>query len=317
MRSFYIITALTALVFTSPALSQQCNGHSELCSRPYHQVAFPGTHNSFSAVKNNPAANQFFPVATQLNDENAGTAVDTLKIIADFMKANPNEVITIIWENYDKIDVNSYAAAYQQAGLDKFAYTQPSGQQQWPTLSELISKGTTLINFIDNGASPSVPWLHDEFTYVIDTPFSNNDPNNWQCVVDRPPGASPSSISLYNVNHFLYGNLGESNIETPQPGSASSTNGPNLEQHAQQCTKAFGRIPNFVSVDFYDQGSNNVNIFSVVAELNNVTYTPKPLGDTSYNGNQTTTANASLQKGSGLYMMTSGLLFVALVMVGL
>jgi len=202
--------------------------------------------------------------------------------------------------------------------LDKFAYTQPSGQQTWPTLSELISKGTTLINFIDTEASPSVPWLHDEFTYVIDTPFTNTDPNNWQCVVDRPPGASPSSISLYNINHFLYGALGQSGVDIPQPASASSTNGPNLAQHAQQCTKAFGRIPNFVSVDFYDKGSNNTNIFSVVAALNNVTYTPKPLGDSSSNGTQTTTTSSSLShKGSGLYMVTSGLLFVTLVMVGL
>ena len=74
------------------------------------------------------------------------------------MGANPNEVITIIWENAGNLDANTYNTAYQQAGLDKFAYTQPTGQQQWPSLSELISKGKTLINFIDTGASPSVPW---------------------------------------------------------------------------------------------------------------------------------------------------------------
>jgi hypothetical protein len=162
--------------------------------------------------------------------------------------------------------------------------------------------------------------LHNEFIYLADTPFNNTDPNNWKCVVDRPQGGSVSNIGLYNVNHFLYGALGTTNVEVPQPQTAPQLNGPNLEKHAQQCGTTFGRNPNFIAVDFYDKGSQNVDLFTVVAGMNNVSYTPKPLGEVNSTGTTSTPTSSTtswVKKGSGLYTMSSGLLFVAIVMVGL
>jgi hypothetical protein len=183
----YASLSLVILLFLSSALSQQqkCNGFSELCSKPYHQITFPCTHNAYSFVPNNPASNQAASITTQLKDGvrafmldghkaptgagvnlchgscfllNAGNAVQVLKEFTTFLDANPNEVLTIIWENAGKLDPSLYKTAYQQAGLEKYSYTQPSAQQTWPTLSNLISSGKKVINFIDTGASDSVPW---------------------------------------------------------------------------------------------------------------------------------------------------------------
>ncbi|CAG8649143.1 7402_t:CDS:1, partial [Paraglomus occultum] len=104
--------------------------------------------------------------------------------------------------------------------------------------------------------------LLDEFTYLIDTPYDNTDPNAWRCVVDRPPGGSVSSISLININHFLNKMIGT--IGLPDPVDAANTNGANLVQHLQQCKTAFGRIANFISVDFSTKG----DVFGAVAALN-------------------------------------------------
>jgi len=69
-------------------------------------------------------------------------------------------------------------------------------------------------------------------------------------------------------------------IQLPQPELANVTNSASLAGHAQQCQQTFGRIPNFVAVDFYDEGGNDgQNVFSIVADLNNVKYIQKQLGD--------------------------------------
>ncbi|CAG8788457.1 27803_t:CDS:2, partial [Racocetra persica] len=198
----------------------------------------------------------------------AGTAANTLKIFTSFLQDNPYEIITIFWENYDKIDPLKYKDEYDKANLTQYCFTQPVGEQ-WPTLSTIIQSGKRLINFIDSNANiNTVPWLIPEYSYVFETPFENTDPNAWQCTVDRP---KDQPQQMYLVNHFLYTKfiLFDRMVETPKPQNAASTNSENLAKHVQNCTSVFnGKIPNFVVVDFYDQGQNNVNVFSVVADLN-------------------------------------------------
>jgi hypothetical protein len=62
------------------------------------------------------------------------------------------------------------STVFASAGLDVMSYTPPTatlGVQDWPTLGSLITAGTRLITFLDNGADfNSVPWLLNEFTNV-------------------------------------------------------------------------------------------------------------------------------------------------------
>ncbi|RIB11905.1 PLC-like phosphodiesterase [Gigaspora rosea] len=282
-----------------------CNGYAEFCNKPYSSISFVATHNSY-AYGGVPAINQFFDISTQLKDGirvflldghnstkgtsdielchtdctllDTGTAANTLKIITSFLQNNPNEVITIFWENYDKIDPLRYKAEYDKAGLTQYCRTQPVGSP-WPTMASIIQSGQRVINFIDTNANTAtVPWLMPQYSYVFETPFQNSDPNAWQCTVDRPKNQPQP---MYMVNHFLYTIIqGLSTIEVPKPQTAASTNSDNLNNHVQNCTNIFDdKIPNFVAVDFYDQGQNNVNAFSVVAGLNKVSYTPQNYGN--------------------------------------
>ncbi|CAG8696740.1 5261_t:CDS:1, partial [Scutellospora calospora] len=148
---------------TTPTI---CNGYTEYCNRSYSQMSFVATHNSY-AYGGVPAANQNYDISTQLNNGirvflldghnstsgsaielchtdcrllDTGTAVNTLKIITNFLQTNPNEVITIFWENFDKIDPLRYKDAYDQAGLTQYCFTQPVGAS-WPTMTALIQSG--------------------------------------------------------------------------------------------------------------------------------------------------------------------------------
>ncbi|CAG8634578.1 6448_t:CDS:2 [Acaulospora morrowiae] len=277
-----------------------CNGYAEFCDKPYSSITFVATHNSYANTSETTGIPQQLKAGVRAflldghynpNSKtapielchtscailDAGKVSDTLKLFTTFLEQNPNEVITIFWENFDKIDPADYKTAYDTAGLTSYAYI-PSSPTEWPTLSSLIQSNTRVINFIDTGANnATVPWLLSEYTYVFETPFENYDLNAWQCTVDRPKDRNPPP-PMYLINHFLYQTLpfGNVTVEIPKTDTANVTNGLNLELHVQNCTKIFGKAPNFLAVDAYDQGSDGKNVFVIAAEMNNVTYVPPP-----------------------------------------
>ncbi|CAG8583588.1 7027_t:CDS:2 [Diversispora eburnea] len=283
--------------------SRKCNGYSEFCNRNYSSITFVGTHNSY-ASGSQAAANQVFDIPTQLKDGvrafsldghyknatdktleichtscgllDAYSIVEGLKNFTTFLENNPNEVITIFWENFDKITASEYKDAYDQADLTKYAYT-PESTTEWPTLSSLIDSDKRLINFIDTG-------YDSKFEYVFETPFEVSSPDSFTCTIDRPKGGLQRP--MYLINHFVHNTvvIGGSDVEVAQISTANTTNSNNLKDHIEKCQTTFSRIPNFVLVDFYDKGiidenGNNVNVFSVVADINNVTYVYKELGN--------------------------------------
>ena len=115
-----------------------------------------------------------------------------------------------------------------------------------------------------------------EFDYVFETPYDNQNLTAFTCTIDRPTNPTSPDSMMYVMNHFLYGvvNFGGTVIEVPQPDSANVTNAASLQTQATQCTSTFGRQPNFIEVDFYDEGQ----CFQVVDSLNNVAYVSKALG---------------------------------------
>jgi hypothetical protein len=175
------------LVLATMAIAQQaCNGDPALCSMPYNQVSYLTTHNSY-AYTSNVGQNQHYNIRTQLNDGvrglklsalksqnytgvelchsscgllDAGTAHDTLNIIADWLKNNPNEVVTIMWNNGGNFQATDLQAEYQQAsGINDYLFVQPQSNWTWPTLSDMISSGKRLVSFMDVGADQNnVSW---------------------------------------------------------------------------------------------------------------------------------------------------------------
>jgi hypothetical protein len=175
------------LVLATMAVAQQaCNGDPTLCSMPYNQVSYLTTHNSY-AYTSNVGQNQHYNIRTQLNDGvrglklsalksqnytgvelchsscgllDAGTAHDTLNIIADWLKNNPNEVVTIMWNNGGNFQATDLQAEYQQAsGINDYLFVQPQSNWTWPTLSDMISSGKRLVSFMDVGADQNnVSW---------------------------------------------------------------------------------------------------------------------------------------------------------------
>ncbi|KAF9092836.1 hypothetical protein BGX27_001717 [Mortierella sp. AM989] len=315
MRTSLILSVATA--FLSSCLIQRtdaqqlCNGYAALCSKTYDQVTYATTHNAYSYTpKAALALNQNNDISTQLGDGiralmldaykanttneielchtscsllDAGPLSRTLGQIKAFLEANPNEVITILWENSEGLSPAQFQTVYAAAGVSDYLYTQPTGSTAWPTLADMISSGKRLVNFIASGGGDnSVAWLMSEYDYVFETPYQIKRGAEYLCTVDRP---KDERKQMYVLNHFVSESFTASGqtIDIPQPGAAATTNGPELVTHVNTCLSTFSQNPTFITVDFYEKGT----ILETTAQLNGVTWNgkaatqPKPSGAAS------------------------------------
>ncbi|KAF2149062.1 PLC-like phosphodiesterase [Myriangium duriaei CBS 260.36] len=285
MRFSIQAASLAILSLLPVALSQQvCNGNAALCSRSYSNVSFVGTHDS-AFNGNGPADNQDVGVATQLNAGirflqaqvhdwfgtltmchtnclilDKGSLAAYLAPIKTFLDNNPNEVVTLLLVNGDNSPVSMFASVFESTGLQQYAYIPPANPLpigQWPTLAQMIAKGTRLVAMLDSGANAAtVPFLLDEFTYYFETEFDVTDTSLFQkCDINRPAGATYTG-RMGIVNHFrdvdIFGVAIPDRLQAGQTNAISGTN--SIGQQASACVQAYGRWPNCVLVDWYDMG---------------------------------------------------------------
>jgi hypothetical protein len=176
--------------------------------------------------------------------------VDGLAEIRTFLERHPNEVVSIIFEAY--VSAQATAVVFEQAGLLPYLHTQTLGDP-WPTLGEMIDRGTRLVVFSDRDRG-AVSWYHYVWDYAFETHFSYEQPADFSCARNRGNGSN----SLFILNHFLTRTFGG-------PRLAEMVNhNPLFIDRARECMQANDRLPNFVTVDFYDIG----DVFEVVRELN-------------------------------------------------
>ncbi|CAO3569702.1 unnamed protein product [Mortierella alpina] len=329
MRSSLILSLgallATSLLMQTDAQQQLCNGYAQLCAKTYDKVAYATAHNAYAYTPpGGLGTNQNNDIPTQLKDGirafmldaynppsgdtsdiqlchstcslvDAGPLSKTLGQLKAFMDANPNEVITILWENAANLSPARYQAVYTAAGLVPYSYT-PTSNGAWPTLAEMISSKKRLVSFLDNGADASVPWLMAEYDFVFETPWSIPKDTPYPCTVDRP---KDQRKPMYVLNHFISGQIqsGGTTIDVPQSGAAEKTNGPDLLTHINTCLSTFNQSPNFIAVDFYEKGS----VLQTVAQVNGVQWNGKlptqpKAGSGSGSGSGTGTGNAASQQ---------------------
>lgn len=259
----------------SVPIPPECNGAIELCERRFDEVAYATTHNAMSSAEDGwQAPNQNKNMEHQLADGVRGLmldvhewgdgielchgfcplgsmpVVDGLKIIERFLRTHRGEVVTIIFESYTTAE--AIADAFAKAGLDRYVYAHTAGAP-WPTLRELIDRDERLIVFTDREGG-AYDWYMDVWQHAFETPFSARTTADFTCDPGRGNPANP----LFIFNHFLTDTL-------PVPDEAPTVNAnPFLIERARTCGEARGRLANFVTVDFYDQG----DVLDAVRALN-------------------------------------------------
>jgi len=258
-----------------PPPPSKCNGHAELCEKPFSDVAFPTTHNAMSSFEQGWAApNQNFGMKRQLEDgiramlfdthrwnddlylchsicELGHTLlVDALVEIREFLDAHPHEVLAFCIQ--DDITPDETASAFQKAGLSTSLYTHEEGSP-WPTLREMIESGKRIVIGAES-AGPPPAWYHHFWDIAWDTPYTFKSKEEFNC----NPNRGTKGNDLFLLNHW---------IEDPLPTverAQIANNYDVLSARAKQCQAEGGQLPNFIAVNFYDIG----DLFKVVDEMN-------------------------------------------------
>lgn len=274
----HALFAILFFIIASGNTNAQCNGDTALCTRPYDQVCYVTTHNAFNY--NGPFffPNQTYPVSQQLTDgvralmldvywyNNRPTVyhssnflgnqplADLLSDIKTFLDQHPAEVVTIIFESY--ITAAQMDAVFQQTSLLPYLHIQPLGQP-WPTLNTMIQSGKRLVVFTDDSNTTGYDWYHYMWDYAVETHYSAHSRTDLSCEFNR----GDSTNSLFILNHFVTQvPLGYGLIDSAQ---AINSN-PYLQSRTMSCWAQTGKMPNFLTVDFYERG----DVFAVANAVN-------------------------------------------------
>lgn len=261
----------------------QCNGHEELCDKRYNEVAYLTTHNAYNAQEeafNLP--NQTYGLTRQLEDGVRGLMLDVYALggvatvyhsfsflgtttlasnlteIKDFLDANPNEVVTIIFESY--INAEMMDSVFTQVGLKPMLHEQTLGEP-WPTLQQMIDADRRLVVLSDeNDAEVGQEWYHYVWDFAVETDFDNNAQSDFSCDFNR----GDSINDLFILNHFIT----DATIGVGVPAQADVINQFDyFYDRALGCKEATAKFPNFLTVDFYEKG----NVFEVADSINGIT----------------------------------------------
>jgi hypothetical protein len=170
----------------------------------------------------------------------------------------------VVVVNQDAITPADFVGAVEDAGLARYAYRGPTGED-WPTLREMIESGGRLVLLAEERAG-SAPWYHLAYESITqETPYTF--PSATALVGERQlartcqPNRGPSSAPLFLLNHWV------STDPLPRPSDASRVNArAALLARARECMRIRDRLPNLVAINFYRRG----DVFGVVDALNEV-----------------------------------------------
>ena len=254
-----------------------------LCLRTYDNVTFPETHNAFATEDDGifyPASNhrtgfnpqwqagmRAFMIDTHyetLNDESIGnvklchgddsrgaspcrygnvSAVDWLSNLKNKMDDEPQDVVTLLVENY--VQPDHLEQVFLDSGLmDKVFYHQMN--EPWPTLQTLIDEQTNLVVFWEQGADSNHPWIHDFLAHSWTTNFGEKSTSEMNCDVLRGDG----NQVVYHMNNWLSNAVGLA--DPTQAGDANDVDF--LVDRANECWTQHGKRPTFIAVDWWHEG---------------------------------------------------------------
>jgi hypothetical protein len=176
--------------------------------------------------------------------------------VRDFLVAHPNEVLIVVVQD-EGVTPDDVAKAVERSGVRPFVYTGPAGPP-WPTLRQMIESGGRVVVMAENqGGGDRIPWYHEAYKLMQETPYHFTKPAQFSCAANR----GPRDASLFLLNHWI------DTSPAPKPSNAAKVNAYDpLLGRARQCRRERGLLPNVVAVDFYATG----DLFRVVDTLNGV-----------------------------------------------
>jgi hypothetical protein len=180
--------------------------------------------------------------------------IPMMQQVREFLVMNPNEVLMIVIQD-EGVTPQNIEACFQASGLIDFVYRGPMAPP-WPTLREMVASDQRLVVFAENN-SAGVPWYHQAFEYIQETPYTFHKPEDFSCRPNRGDKSAP----FFMINHWI------ETTPAPKPSNAEIVNAYDfLLARARECQKERRHLPNLIAVDFYRTG----DVIGVARTLNGI-----------------------------------------------
>lgn len=185
-----------------------------------------------------------------VNCESGATLLSTgLKVVADYLKANPREVMIFVNESY--ITPADFMAAVTASGLSKYVYK--GSTSTWPTLSKMISTSQRVVLFSEGSTNGTVGYFPAYSGIVQETPYSFLTSNLLTSTANLPASCAANrggtTGSLFLMNHFVTPTV-TANYAADLVTTAGQVNGKTtIIARAQKCKTLRGKLPTLIAVD--------------------------------------------------------------------
>ncbi len=259
---------ISTLLSTQTAIAQNCCGSTAYCNKRFNQMVFVSTHNSYN-YKKGPTQfiwpNHTYPVKKQLADGVRNLMLDVYDIdgtiylyhgnpkmgkeklqivltdIKAFLDSNKTEIVSIIFQN--GITKNRIAAEIDSAGLSTYCHSQ-AADKEWPTIGQMINDNNRLVLFVEENTGTDVPYIHSAWDYIFDTPWNTKS----LAEMDTRIGRGKPTHGLFLMNNWI-------SKGKPTKKNARQTNNEKfLLKRIERCAKDLHRVPNFIGINFHEQG---------------------------------------------------------------
>ncbi|XP_021296864.1 PI-PLC X domain-containing protein At5g67130-like isoform X1 [Herrania umbratica] len=190
-----------------------------------------------------------------------GPAIDYLKEIQAFLSANPEEIVTLILEDY--VGPNGLTKVFTDAGLMKYWFpvsSMPKNGEDWPLVSDMVAKNQRLLVFTSIQSKEASEGIAYQWNYMVENQYGDGGMQAGSCSNRGESSAlDDTSKSLVLVNYFH---------SVPSKSATCKDNSGDLINMLHTCYGAAGnRWANFVAVDYYKR-SEGGGSFQAVDTLN-------------------------------------------------
>ena len=190
--------------------------------------------------------------------------VDGFKQIRDFLAANPDEVVVIVIEDY--VEPADIDAAVRKSGLIDYVYEgelDPEAAAD-PAADHRLGRpgadhGRELRRGLGSSPTTTPPTTRSSRRRRTRSRTRSCSASRSNLRASCKPNRGPDTAPLFLINHWI------DTSPAPKPSNAAKVNSrETLLARLEQCEKQRGLFPNFVSVDFFEEG----DLFEVIKELN-------------------------------------------------
>ena len=221
----------------------------------------------------------------------ASPFIEELELIIEFLDEHPDRTLTLFLDF--NINVNELTSVVNELGVQPYLVQyEPNGS--WTSLKEMVETGKRLVIFSMQEHRNSPEWLHYVWDYAAEPYFTLADSQSG--AGEFLKGDPSNTLLIYNDYNLLARSASEDS------SFFDATQNPYLIQHAKDTWMNYGRIPNFVFLDKYENW-----IMPVIYQLRSfktvsgtVTYNTQILNHASWGGlSSVTTGKYSFPVGPG------------------